>query len=309
MKKIIIIFGGILLSVATYAQQQQMFTHYMYNTLAINPAYAGSRDALSATAIGRFQWVGFDGAPNTQNLTVHTPIASQNLGVGLSLMNQKIGPTNTTSLYGSVAYRMKVSERARLCFGINGGFNSFTASLSDLNLQNQNDAAFANNLRGKMLPNFGAGIYFQSRRFYAGFSSPSLLENKFFGSDTAIYANASGERRHYYFITGAVFDLTPQLKLKPSALMKMVERSDWQLDVTALLLINDVFSIGPNYRVGDGFGILAGVNISNQFTLGYSFDWSTSLRTGSYNSGSHEIMLRYDCVFNKEGKIKSPRYF
>lgn len=309
MKKVLTIFSCLFLGGAVYGQQEQMFTHYMYNTLTINPAYAGSREALSAMALGRFQWVGFSGAPVSQNFTIHSPIASKNLGLGMSILNQKIGPTTTTSAFVDFAYRMQVSKNARLCFGLNGGFNSFSANINELNLENQNDEAFARNLRGKFLPNVGAGVYFQSTNFYAGVSSPSILENNFFGSDTTVYSNQSGQRRHWYFITGAVFELSPQLKFKPTALFKVVEQSSMQIDVTANFLINDVVSVGGMYRVGDGFGALVGVNISEQFTLGYAFDWSTGLKTGAYNSGSHEIMLRYDCIFNKEAKIKSPRYF
>lgn len=281
----------------------------MYNTLSVNPAYAGSREALTATAIGRFQWVGFSGAPNTQNLTLHSPIASQNIGLGLSVTNQKIGPTNTTSAFVDFAYRMRVSKNARLSFGLKGGINSFSADLNELKTDQTGDDAFARNLRGKVLPNLGAGMYFSTPSFYAGFSSPGLIENKFFGSDTALYANVSGQRRHYYFITGAMFDLSPRLKFKPTALVKMVENSVLQVDVTASFLMNDLVSLGGMYRLGDGLGVIFGVQISEQFMLGYSYDWSTGLRTGSFNSGSHEIMLRYDCIFNKESKIKSPRYF
>jgi type IX secretion system PorP/SprF family membrane protein len=309
MKRILIIAISSLVGVSVYAQQEQMFTHYMYNTLSINPAYAGSREALTVTALGRFQWVGFSGAPISQNLTLHSPIASQNIGLGMSVLNQKIGPTNTTSLFADFAYRMRVSKTARLCFGLKAGFNSFSADLNDLNLENQNDAAFRQNLSSKMLPNIGGGLYFQSTNFYAGISSPGFLQNKFFGSDTAIYANTSGQRRHYYFITGGVIGINPALKFKPTALLKMVEKSTWQLDLTASLLMNDMFSIGAMYRTGDGFGALVGVNINQQFMVGYSFDWSTGVRTGTYNSGSHELMLRYDFIFNKEAKIKSPRYF
>jgi len=309
MKKLIYLIVCTVSVTTANAQQEQMFTHYMYNTLAVNPAYAGSRDALTATALGRFQWVGFSGAPNSQNLTIHSPIASKNIGLGLSVLNQKIGPTNSTSVFADFAYRMQVAKNARLSFGIKGGFNSFSASLNDLNVQDNSDESFARNVNGKVMPNIGAGIYFNSTNFYAGFSSPSVLENKFYGTDTAIYANAAGQRRHWYFITGAMFELNPHLKFKPTALVKMVESSYMQVDITASFLMNDMFSLGANYRVGDGIGILAGVQISEQFMLGYSYDWSTGLQTGAYNAGSHEIMLRYDCIFNKESKIKSPRYF
>lgn len=308
-KKITLSIFGLFALISANAQQLGIYTHYMYNTLAVNPAYAGSREALSISALGRFQWVGFNGAPTTQTLTVHTPIASKNLGLGLSLLNDKIGPTNSTSLFVDFAYRMKLSDHARLSFGVKGGFNSFSARMDEINLQNQNDVSFAQNLRGKMLPNIGGGIYFQHEKFYIGLSAPKLLENPFMSSDSSSTVYTGSERRHYFAIAGAIFTLSPQLKFKPTIQYRMVEGSVSQVDITASFLIDDIVSLGAMYRTGDAAGVLAGVNVSEQFMLGYSFDWSFGVRSGTYNSGSHEIMLRYDLLFNKQSKIKSPRYF
>lgn len=309
-KNILCLLFGLFVLATSNAQQMSLYTHYMYNTLAVNPAYAGSREALTLTALGRFQWVGFNGAPNTQTFTAHTPIASKNIGLGLSVLNDKIGPTNSTGVFVDFAYRMKVSENARLSFGLKGGFNSFSARMNELNLQDPNDASFAQNLRGKMMPNLGAGIYFQSDRFYAGFSAPKLLENPFFSSDSSSSTVYTGsERRHWYGIVGGVIPLSPQVKFKPTAQFRTLEGSIWQVDLTASFLINDMVSLGAMYRTNDAAGVLAGVNVSEQFMLGYSFDWSFGVKSGTYNAGSHEIMLRYDLIFNKESRIKSPRYF
>jgi type IX secretion system PorP/SprF family membrane protein len=309
MKKLCILFVAGLSVGSVCAQQDALYTHYMYNTLAINPAYAGSRDALTMTALGRFQWVGFSGAPMTQTFTAHAPVAWQSLGLGLSVVNDKIGPTTTTAFYADVAYRMKVSEYSRLSFGLKGGMNNFTAGLEDVKLQNQNDVSFAQGIRSKMLPNVGFGIYFQSRKFYAGLSIPKLLENKFYGDNANTSVNIGSEKRHYFFITGAIFDLTPQLKFKPTLLTKVATSAPIQMDLTANFIINDLVTLGAMYRTGDAFGVLAGVNVTEQFLLSYSFDWSTTNMTGRYNSGSHELLLRYDLVFHKEKRIKSPRYF
>jgi type IX secretion system PorP/SprF family membrane protein len=293
----------------SYAQQQAAYTHYMYNTLVINPAYAGSRDALTFTALGRFQWVGFKGAPTTQTFTVHTPIARKNIGLGLSLVNDKIGPTNNTAVNVDFAYRLKLSEKARLCFGINGGFNSFSAEVNNLTLADPTDAAFLANRRGKMLPALGAGIYFQMPNFYVGASVPSILENNLFATGNSNAMDISKERRHYYLIAGAVFTISPSVKFKPTVLGKLVQNAPFQLDVTGTFILRDLIDLGIMYRTGDGVGALLGVHISKQFLFGYSYDWSAGVRTGRSNGGSHEIMLRYDLLFNNDDKIKSPRYF
>jgi len=288
------------------AQQDAMYTHYMYNTLAINPAYAGSRDALTMTALGRFQWVGFEGAPMTQTFTVHAPIATQNIGLGLSVVNDKIGPVNSTSFYADFAYRMKLTATSRLCFGLKGGMNNFSAGLNSLAIGDQNDVSFSQNARTSMKANFGFGMYYQSTHFYAGASIPKILENDFTAGSTV---TVGSEERHYYVILGGMINMGPRVKFKPTMLTKIATSAPIQADFTATFIFNDILNLGAMYRTGDAFGILAGVNITEQLLLGYSFDWSTKNMTGRYNSGSHEILLRYDLIFNKEKKIKSPRYF
>ncbi len=309
MKQFIYIIFACLGTVSTWAQQEAMYTHYMYNTLAVNPGYAGSRDALTMTALGRFQWVGFEGAPMTQTFTAHTPVATQSLGLGLSLVNDKIGPTTATSFSIDIAYRMKVSEKSRLCFGLKGGIENFSAGLENVRTQQQNDVSFQDNIRNRVLPNVGFGIYYQAPRFYIGASIPKIVENGFYGNSVNTTVNIGSESRHYYLIAGAVFDLNPMLQLKPVTLFKVVSGAPLQVDLTANFVIRELITLGVMYRSSDAFGILAGVNITEQLMAGYSFDWSTGNTTGRYNAGSHEIMLRYDLIFSKQKRIKSPRYF
>lgn len=309
MKKLGLIIAIIASSFGANAQQDAMFTHYSFNTLGVNPAYAGSRDALTVMALHRSQWVSFPGAPITQTVTAHMPIANNKMGIGLSMLHDKIGPTRNTGIYIDFAYRIKVGEKGKLAFGIKGGTSILSSKLADLSTTEAGDQSFANNVQSQFLPNFGAGIYYQLPRFYVGISTPRLLENDFATNSTS--GSVASESRHYFFIAGAMFDLTKdaKLQLKPTTFFKITAGAPVELDITALFYYNQKFWAGPMFRTGDAIGVLAGINITPQFSLGYSFDWSYGLNTGKYNAGSHEIMLRYDFVFKDKKKILSPRYF
>jgi len=306
MKKIITLaLVLIALSSSIKAQQDAMFTHYMYNTLWLNPAYAGTRDALTITGIHRSQWVGFDGAPIGQTLTMHSPILNGKMGVGLSVLNDKIGPTKSTIIALDVDYQIKLDAKSKLSFGLKGLANFYNNNINALKLDNQNDAAFAENTQ-RILPNTGAGVYYFRERFYAGISVPKLLENKF---NTSSLNATSKEQRHYFLILGTVFDLSKDVKLKPTCFIKATQAAPLQGDVTANFILKDKYILGAMYRTVDAVGVLLGYNITEQFTVGYSFDWSMANTTGKYNNGSHEIMLRYDLISKTKAKIKSPRFF
>ncbi len=309
MKNKLIFFCFVFTGFSLQAQQEAAYTHYMYNTLAVNPAYAGSRNALTLTALGRFQWVGFDGAPMTQTFTAHAPIARENIGLGISFVNDKIGPTNNAGVSADFAYRMKVSKKARLSFGLKAGINNFSAGLSNLTLNQQNDVSFSDGGRSRMLPNIGAGIYFQAERFYVGASTPKLLENRLNTLNSASVSSFGTEKRHLYFISGVILQLNPLLQLKPTISARMTPGAPAQADVTANFIINRKVTLGAMYRTGDAIGALLGININEQMMFGYSFDWSAYNRTGNFNAGSHEVMLRYDFIFKEEKRIVSPRYF
>jgi type IX secretion system PorP/SprF family membrane protein len=297
-------------SLSANAQQAPMFTHYMNNTLSINPAYAGSRDALTVTALHRTQWLGFKGAPSSQTLTLHSPIRSEHIGLGLALSNDKIGPVNNTSAFLSFAYIMKLNSKSKLALGLNGGVNILQANLSSLELDQQNDPVFENNIINKTTPNFGFGAYYSRERFYAGVSSPNLLQNNYPVVSLADGSQSKGiEKRHYFFIAGALLNLSQNVAFKPTTLVKVTEAAPIQADFTASFILNQKLLLGAMYRTGDALGALIGLDLSQQLYLGYSFDWSYGVRTFKYNNGSHEVVLRYDFIYSGKKQIHSPRYF
>lgn len=295
---------------AVHAQQAPMFTHYMYNTLSVNPAYAGSRDALTVTALHRSQWVDFEGAPVTQTLTMHSPLGNEHIGVGLSVLNDKIGPSNNTAVFADFAFRFKLNEKSKLALGLSGGFNILQARISNLKLDQPNDPSFQNNISSDPTINFGFGTYYSRERFYAGISAPSLLENDYSTKNAEIGNSTAGmEQRHYFLIAGAVFKLNENLEFKPTTLIKATPAAPLQADLTASFIIMQKLLLGAMFRTDDSFGALLGVDIMDQLHIGYSFDYSYGLETFNYNQGSHEIMLRYDFIYSSKKQIHSPRYF
>jgi len=310
LKKAILVLAIIMGSLTIFAQQNPMFTHYMNNTLVVNPGYAGSRDALTLTALCRMQWVGFEGAPVTQTLTAHSPIYNEHIGIGLSVLNDKIGPTNNTSIFAYYAYRVNLTQKSKLAFGLSAGVNIFQANLNTLQLDEQIDPSFQNNINNHVTPNFGFGMYYSRERFYAGISVPNLLQNNYTAKDPDNKnILIDKEQRHYFLIAGTLINITDNLALKPTALIKVTSAAPIQGDVTASFIIMKRLLIGAMYRTGDAFGVLAGFNITEQLHFGYSYDWSYGLKTGTYNQGSHEILLRYDFIFSSKKQIHSPRYF
>ena len=305
MKIVITVISALLLGLNVKAQQDPMYTHYMFNTLMVNPGYAGSRDALTVTGLHRSQWVNFKGAPIVQSVTLHSPLRNDHLALGLSILNDKIGPSNRTSVYGDFAYRMNLTSKSKLALGLSAGVNIFQANLSSLALDQQADPSFQNNVNRHITHNFGFGAYYSRERFYAGLSVPNLIENKY-STDGAL---SGSEHRHYFFIAGAVFNLSENLAFKPTTFVKVTSAVPIQADFTASFIIMKKLSLGAMYRTNDAFGALIGFNITEQLYLGYSFDWSYGLKTSKYNQGSHEVVLRYDFLTAAKKQIHSPRYF
>lgn len=310
LKKITLVLVLTSGSLTMNAQQAPMYTHYMYNTLSVNPGYAGSRDALTVTALHRSQWVDFKGAPLTQTITMHSPLRNPHIGLGLSLLNDKIGPTNNTSVVADFAYIMKLTQKSKLALGLSAGANIWQANLSALQLDVQADPTFQNNIHNHVTPNFGFGAYYSRERFYAGISTPNLLENnysvvKLENGNTLV----GKEQRHYFFIAGTLLKLTDNLAFKPTTLIKVTPAAPIQADLTASFIIMKKLLIGGMFRSGDAVGGLVGFDITDQFHIGYSFDWSYGLKTFKYNQGSHEIVLRYDFIIIDKKQIHSPRNF
>lgn len=298
----------VLLSGISYAQQDAQYTQYMYNTTVVNPAYAGTRETLNVFALHRTQWVGLDGAPVTNNFSVNTPIG-RNVGLGVSIVNDKIGPSDENNIAVDVSYSIDVSERYKLSFGLKASANLLNVDFSKLHIYNPGDPRFQDNIDNKFSPNVGAGIYLHSDNTYFGLSAPYLIESKHF--DGKANNNASSfiatEKIHYYFIAGHVFDLSPSLQFKPSVLTKMVQGAPLQVDLSGNFLINQKFTAGVAYRWDSAFSALVGFQASESWFIGYSYDMD-STKFANNNSGSHEIFLRYE-LFTKKNKILSPRFF
>jgi len=310
IKKVIAIVVLVVGGTSLQAQQDPMFTHYMYNTLAVNPAYAGSRDALTITGLHRSQWLDFKGAPSSQTLTMHSPVANEHIGLGLSFLNDKIGTSNNTSVFVDFAYKINLNKKSKLALGLSGGAKIFQANLNTLNLDQTEDPTFQNNISNRISPNFGFGAYYSRERFYAGVSAPNLLQNSY-SEISQVNGNTliAKEQRHFFLIAGTVIKLSDNLALKPTTLIKVTAAAPIQADLTASFLIGKKLLLGAMYRTGDAAGVLVGVDLTEQLHIGYSFDWSHGLRTFKYNMGSHEIMLRYDFIFPSKKQIHSPRYF
>lgn len=310
LKKITLVMVLTLGYLTMNAQQAAMYTHYMNNTLGINPGYAGSRDALTVTALHRSQWVGFGGAPLTQTLTMHTPFKNEHIGLGLSILNDKIGPTNNTSVFADFAYIIKLNEKSKLAFGLSAGANIFQASLSSLQLDQQSDPMFQSNINNHVTPNFGVGAYYSRERFYAGISVPNLVQNNYSSINQLNGSTlVSKEQRHYFLIAGTLLNITDNLAFKPTTLIKITSAAPMQADITASFIIVKKLLVGVMFRTGDAFGALVGFDITEQLHIGYSYDWSYGLRTFKYNQGSHELMLRYDFIFPNKKQIHTPRNF
>ena len=292
LKTITFIIGSSLGGLTLQAQQDPMYTHYMDNTLIVNPAYAGSRDALTVTALYRSQWVDFKGAPVNQTITMHAPLQNQHIGLGLAISNDKIGPINNSSIVGDFAYRMNLSKKSTLALGLSAGINIFQANLSALQLNQQSDPTFQNNISNHITPNVGFGAYYYREHFYAGVSSSNLLQNNY-SSITQANGNAliGQQQRSYYLIAGAVFNLGENVAFKPTTLVKVTAAAPVEIDVTASFIIMKRLLLGAMYRTGDAVGALVGFYATPQFYLGYSYDFSYGLKTPLYNMGSHEIIL------------------
>lgn len=284
------------------AQQDAQFTQYMYNTININPAYAGSRGALSIFGLHRTQWVGLDGAPVTNAFSVNSPIGG-NVGLGVSFVNDKIGPVSEDNISVDVSYTVRTSETFQLSFGIKGTANLFNLDPGKLNPETPLDPSLIG-FDSEFSPNIGAGIYWHSDRTYVGISVPNFIETKRY-DDNEVAINQ--ERLNYYLIAGHVFNLSPSVKLKPAMLTKMVAGAPLQLDLSANFLIHDRFTIGGAYRLDAAVSAMAGFQITDGLFIGYGYDLETT-ELRNYNSGSHEIFLRFE-LFSNHNRIISPRFF
>jgi len=298
---------------ASQAQQDAQYTQYMYNTMSVNPAYAGSRGQLSMAALYRSQWAGLDGAPETFTLNFHSPIRDSKIGYGVSVVHDNIGDgvVQETYLDAAVSYTIDVSQSAKLSFGLKAGGSLLSLDFSGL-LNFDQEPVDQENIDNQFAPNFGVGVYYHSDRFYAGLSAPNLLETEYFDNDAQDSNEIqflSTERINLYFITGYVFDLNYNLKLKPALLTKAVTGAPLQVDLSATFLYNEKFSFGAAYRWDAAISALIGFQLSEQLMLGLAYDKETTALGGTqFNDGSFEIFLRWELVKTFQGMV-SPRFF
>lgn len=286
-----------------FAQQDPQSSLYMLNPLYFNPAYAGSRGSFNITALGRFQWVGLDGAPMSQFLSVHAPLRAQSIGLGLTVTNDRIGSRNNTAIYGNFSFAVRLNKKAdRLAFGINGGVDLYQYNFNDLNVNDPTDPVYANTYF-QARPNFGLGIYYYGERHYFGVSVPRLLEMSI-ANDPQSQAILA---RHFYITGGYVFKLNSVLQLKPSALVKLTPNAPVTFDINANLFMFERINLGLMYRFNESVGLNVSYTHKNIFTIAYAYDFPINdLRTNQF--GTHEVALMID-LWSKKRPFLSPRYF
>lgn len=301
MKTILTIICAFILQ-SMYSQQDSQYTQYMYNTPLVNPAYAGSRETITAFLLHRNQWVGLDGAPVTNNFSINMPVGDSNFGVGLNFVNDEIGPVSENEISADLAYFIQISENYKLSLGLKGTANLFQLDVNKLRIYDPADPQFQN-VDTEFSPNVGAGLYLFSDKTYFGLSVPNFFESYRYNDNNV---EITKEKMHFYFIAGHVFTLSPNIDFKPAVLSKIVEGAPLQADVTANFLFFDKLTLGAAYRWDASVSALAGFQISDSWFIGYGYDLETT-KLSNYNSGSHEIFLRYE-FFNRS-RVSAPRFF
>lgn len=289
-------------------QQDPMYSQYMFNIQAYNPAYAGTWESIGMMTLGRHQWVGFTGGPETYTFTMQAPLRKKNVGVGLSVISDNIGKEKRMAVFSDYSFRFNISHDVSLRLGLKAGFTNYDHNLYDHTVYvpgGGNDPAFEGVIDKKFMPNFGVGAFLSSDKFYAGFSIPKILQNDFeLGTDNY---DTSYELRRMTLIGGYVFGLGEVVKFKPSVIARYFAGSPIVADVNASFLFADRFWIGAMYRTAEAFGFNTQFIIGQKLRLGYAIDFNTS-NISSYNNGIHEVMVSYELNFLKT-KYTSPRYF
>ncbi len=294
------------------AQYDALFTQYMFNEMFINPAYAGSKEAMSATVLHRQQWVNFPGRPVTTSFSLHGPLLQNKMGLGLSVLNEKIGVLNRNLVYLSYAYRIKTGDKGHLSFGLMGGVHMQQSKFASLKTNDDGtvDPQLAQNSPNLMAPNFGAGIYFNTKTFYTGISIPRMVDDRMVftkGVAGIQSTKISPNQFTFYYTIGNMFTLSDALKLKGQAMVKAVQNAPIQYDISANFFIKEMIWAGLSYRSNAAVAAIVGVQINPQFLVSYSYDYGIN-SIQKYSQGSHEIGINY--LFSYKGKkVVTPRYF
>ncbi|MCA1760510.1 MAG: type IX secretion system membrane protein PorP/SprF [Bacteroidales bacterium] len=278
------------------AQQDPMYTQYMDNLLIVNPGYAGTKEIGNFMVVARNQWVAFDGAPRTRTFSFHTPVKDLSLGVGFSVLSDKIGPLSQTGLYFDYSYWLRLNQDFRLSLGLKGGFSFYRADLTSLETIDP-DPIYQRDIFKNFLPNFGVGGFLFSEKTYVGISVPKLIENNISRDDySSEYVGK--EKIHFYLMGGHIFTVNEFIKIKSHSMLKVVKNAPVSLDLTALAGLKDQFWFGTMMRFGDSWGLLAQVNATESLLIGYSYDLSFS-KLNTFNNGTHEVMVSYNLNFFK----------
>lgn len=306
MKKKILVILFAVLAVSSRAQQDEMYTQFFSNTMVLNPAYAGSHEAISAMAIYRNQWVGFEGSPKTLAFTAHTPLFRNTSGIGIGITNDKIGIFRNMILEASYAFRIQFPW-GKVSMGFSGRVKQIQMDWNDTNpLLLDTSIPYADN--NTFLPNVGAGLYFYNDFMYLGASAPHIIENdlNLQAENNTIVSEAS-IKRHYIAMAGGIYKINNTFKLKPGILVKYVANTPLQIDYNLSLIISDKVLVGLALRSKDAFSAMAQLYLSNQMSIGYAYDFSFS-ELAQYQKGSHEVFIAIDLPFSGYG-VDNPRFF
>ncbi len=316
--KINILKGFIILLITVFgweakAQQDPMYTQYMFNTQTINPAYAGTWESVSFMVLSRQQWAGFEGAPETYTFSMQAPLKNERVALGLNLINDKIGLEKRFYIFSDYSYLLPINDKLKLRLGLKGGFTNYSNNLSEYSTNTSVsgivDPAFQGEIDRKFVPNFGVGGFLYSDKYYVGLSIPKILSQDFENNYNNLSVNA--DMRHFFLIAGLVFDLGENVKFKPTMLTKASFSNESsapvELDFSANFLIKERFWLGAMYRTGDSFGFIAQWIVDKKLRIGYAYDYTTT-NLQNFHNGSHEVMVSYELRFLKE-MFASPRYF
>lgn len=291
-----------------HAQQESQFTNYMVNTTAINPAYTTQEKGLTLLGLQRNQWVGLDGAPVTTMLSGHTPLPFTNMTLGANIIHDKIGPTSETLISIDYAYALKLNKQNKLSFGLKASGSFFDLDYSQLNAKDNDDIQFNDRNLESLNPNIGMGIYYNTNKWYLGVSTPFLIETKReMNKDDLDLPSLSTIKRHYYLISGYVFDINKEVKLKTALLTKIVQGSPVSYDGSISVLLQNKITIGASYRHKAAISMRTGYQINPRMAIGYSYDFETT-ELARTNNGSHEFFLKY-MIHKKTKKVLTPRFF
>ncbi len=303
MKKLIVLVISFF-SFSGFAQQDAIYNQYLFNPFAINPAYAGSREAINTTLISRSQWVGLDGAPNTQTLGLSSPANQKNLAWGVNLLRDKLGPTNNLFAAGTIAYRLHLNQ-GTLNFGLRGGIYNSVFDNGILNFREENDILDDNVRTSSVVPTFDFGLYYYTDRFFAGLSITHLNQQRF--NFDQLDNQEYFLRRHVFISTGYVYKTKKNILIKPSMLIKYSAPTGLNVDFNLNALFNEIAWIGFGVRNFSNLIFLTDINITDYLRIGYSYDLTLS-KLKNFNNGSHEILIGFDFNLKKKANLNSPRY-